>query len=667
MHSLCRSTRVMQIACLVAVSLAAVPASAQLVSGEFIPCGAPDGVGPLAAEKIVNHPVGAADVFGRDYPDLFVMSGSRFYPGLLLFPWESTSDDGVPVFGEARTVATPGCVKPGNPGTIFDRNGEVHALWVAKGDLIHLTLDKATLTFKEVARRKLSGLPRGPHAVAWLPDAEGDGGSVVVAITDGKGYGPPMDGFTSSRDPRYDPYDGAGIWRGGFSYVTLYAVRFDRFMEEPVGEPRRIVPTDREVLQHARSLTVVDVGNGPAVVSGSIYGPIYHFAADDSGAFESGHMIADDNGIALRHPSIKPTPVAYPDADGRWCNLLAGGEGAVHFYRFLDRFTPAGQPVYAPSTPALQRDADLYAGTLPVPNAVDWDGDGLVDIVAGNSEGFVLFCRNVGTADAPRFLSPVPLEAGGDIICVQPGYSGSIQGPGEARWGYTCPTVADWNRDGLPDVLLSGATAQHHVYFNVGTRTEPKFDHARPVYCDGLELHGTWRVKPGVAEMAGRMAYVALDDDDEFHLYWQIDVYNLENAGKLRLESGAVIGANFLKSGGTGRIKISLVDWDRDGRTDLLIGTPRHASIPDPDNGLPQSLGLPGSGVLLLRNRGTDAEPVFAHPETLKFKGADIFFGQHACGPTPFGDPAKPGLIVSVETGHFRYFAPEDIGFGKPD
>lgn len=59
-----------------------------------------------------------------------------------------------------------------------------------------------------------------------------------------------------------------------------------------------------------------------------------------------------------------------------------------------------------------------------------------------------------------------------------------------------------------------------------------------PLYYDGLELHGTWRVKPAVAKLDDRMAYVTLDDDDEFHLFWRVDDFNVTNDGKLRLENG---------------------------------------------------------------------------------------------------------------------------------
>lgn len=647
--------------------------AAQLVSGEPIPVGGPGGLGPLASDKLNNLPVGVAHVYGRAQPDVFVIGGSRFYPELVLFPWIETSPDGVPVFGTPVNVEVPEYIGFGVKGAIFERANEIHMLWIVEDALVLLDFDRALLAFRESARTPLPEFPRRPRTVGVLPDTKGDGLHSFFDVSDGTGYGPPMDGFTSSRDPRYDPYDGAGVWRGKLSYAGLYATRHEMLLEASKTAPVLATPTDHEVLSAFESVTavVLEPNGQPGVIAGSHYGPLnyYRVNTESQPILEPHHCLVGEDGIMLRHPTIRATPVAYPNAEGNLCDLLVGGEGAIYFYKFLGRFTDAGQPAYAAPVPAWQQDANLYAGTLPVPTVVDWDGDGAMDIVSGNSEGFILLFRNDGDNAAPSFRPGVPLTANDDVIYIQAGYAGSIQGPGEARWGYVCPTAADWNDDGLPDVVLSDVTAQHRVFLNEGTATAPRLAAPRSIYVDGLELHGTWRVKPAIGKLKGRMAYAALDDDDEFHLYWQIDVYNVEDGGKLRLDTGEVIGANFLKAGGTGRLKLTFTDWDEDGRMDLLVGTPRHASIPDPEKGLPQALGLPGSSVILLRNTGDADHPVFAYPEVLHFRAKPIYFGQHACGPTPapLGNGASPGLIVGVETGRLVYFDRADISFARVD
>ena len=657
--------------CVAFIPLIATASAAPLISGEPIPVGGASGLGPLAAKKLNNLPAGVAHVYGKENPDLFVTGGSRFYPEMVLYPWRETGPNGVPIFDAPLNVQIPDSDGFGVRGTIFEDDGGIHMLWIVEDALVQLDFDLASLAFHEVARIPLPQTPRRPQTVGWLPDREGGGFHLFFSVNDGSGHGPPMDGFTSSRDPRYDPYDGAGVWRGKQSYAGLYVTHHAALLEVPESAPVLATPTDREVLSTFGALAsvVLESSGQQGVVGGSQFGPLQYYAVAPGNEPVLGprHYLVGEDGVMLRHPTIRATPVAYPDSTGEPCDLLVGGEGAIYYYKFLDRFSDSGQPVFAAPVPALQQHADLYAGTLPVPSVVDWDGDGALDIVSGNSEGFILLFHNDGDNAEPSFRPGVPLTACDEIILVQAGYSGSIQGPGEARWGYVCPTAADWNGDGLYDIVMSDATSQHRVFLNEGTPAAPRLAAPRSIYLDGLELHGTWRVKPAIGKLAGRMAYAALDDDDEFHLYRQVDAFNLEDGGKLRLDTGEVIGANYLKSGGTGRLKLTFTDWDEDGRTDLLVGTPRHASIPDPEKGLPQALGLPGSAVILLRNTGSDSEPVFAYPEILHFRGTPTYFGQHACGPTPasLGTGKAPGLLVGDETGRLIFFDRADVTFAQ--
>ena len=80
-----------------------------------------------------------------------------------------------------------------------------------------------------------------------------------------------------------------------------------------------------------------------------------------------------------------------------------------------------------------------------------------------------------------------------DYLIVGAGFSGSVQGTGEARWGYVSPTAFDWNEDGRPDLIVGDITGSYVVYLNHGTRAAPVLAAARPLYCEGLDLHGMWR------------------------------------------------------------------------------------------------------------------------------------------------------------------------------
>ena len=113
----------------------------------------------------------------------------------------------------------------------------------------------------------------------------------------------------------------------------------------------------------------------------------------------------------------------------------------------------------------------LKCGALATPFCVDWDLDGDEDILSGNTAGYVEFFENLGIPDgkaSPRWAPPVQLEAGGHIIRIQAGPNGSIQGPCEAKWGYTTFTVADWDHDGLADIVLNSIWGEVLWYRNEG-------------------------------------------------------------------------------------------------------------------------------------------------------------------------------------------------------
>ncbi len=651
------------------LGLLAVTAAAgmpPMQSGEPLRMGGADGLGALAV-GLSSRPVGVARVSGAARPDLFVIAGRFSHPaGLFLLPWRRETPDGTPVFGAPRQIPTDDAqALPSSAVTMIEHGSALYLLVASAREVRVQRFDATGFRFVAHSLIRLPDLPRAPASLMALPRADGSV-ELVMTVSDGVAYRPKSPDW---RDPTYVPFDGAGRWTGGYPWLAIYAVRSRNGLGNGTAEDlRRISVSEREILLRGGSLTqLASAVDAPAgFIAGTWFGELLFYRNESSEGLElsARRLVRDTAGQILRHPTCGGDVLAYPRTGALAADLIVGGEGALYFYRATVAVDPDGAPTYRPPVPVLQEDALLYAGSLPVPDLVDWDGDGRSDLVVGNSEGRLLFFRNEGPADEPAFAAPVALAANGEEIHVQPGSRGSLQGPAEARWGYLSPTVIDWNGDGHLDIVASSATARHVWWARQRETLQLRAE--QTLLVDGLDLHGTWRCRPGAGTLDGRIAYVALDDDDCLRLHWRMDDRHLADGGRLLLEDGRAISANFLGAGGTGRTKILLTDWDGDGVKDLLLGTPRHGSVPEPGRGLPQALGLPGAAVLFLRNVGSEREPKFARPAVITHDGQPLYFGQHECAPTVGVLAGEPCLIVGREDGRLIYFSRARLGLFTP-
>jgi hypothetical protein len=234
-----------------------------------------------------------------------------------------------------------------------------------------------------------------------------------------------------------------------------------------------------------------------------------------SPVYAEGRMLKAKGGDRLHMDLCMITPVAVDfNGDGR-LDIVSGDEdGRVAFIENTGRVVD-GMPEFLPPRYFKQFADKVKFGALITPYAVDWDGDGREDIIAGNSAGYIAFIKNL-RGDPVRWAAPELLKADGKIIREQAGPNGSIQGPAEAKWGYSILSVEDWDGDGLPDIVTNGIWGKIVWYKNIGTRIAPKLAAAQPVELapgapvqnlawnwwrpKGRELVTQWRTTPQVID-----------------------------------------------------------------------------------------------------------------------------------------------------------------------
>ena len=638
-----------------------------LVSSEPIKAGSKKGLAPLFF-SMSNNPQGSAFTNNSEFPDIFTEAVAGIKPlGLFWCKFRYADNGGCLVYSAPVKIKHPWGEKiPPASGRIFNFGNDIIGLWIDSGKkVVAARFEIGKEEFVKIGELTITGSIKPIEGIEVCP-LENNEIEIILLCSDGQEYRPAtFPGDTQSY------YDGAGSYRGKLPLCGLYSFKFNFKIIEQVSVIDKITVNDNLAISGS---SVVKVGSENEILDGYIVtntlGAIKYLPSKGENAIPSEirHVFKNERTV-LYHPTRGAKSIPFSAIGKPQNEFVAGGEGALYYYRFSGRMTKNGEPIFNEPKIILQENADLYSGSLTVPNVIDWDGDGSLDIVSGNSEGRLLFFKNNGSNMSTDFAFPEEVKSAGKPILFRPGYN-IVQGPLESAWGYLCPTVYDWNGDGVLDVVFSGSRSKFEVMINRGTKTNPELDAPVPLRIDNMELPGTWRVRPGIAKINGRNAIVILDTENAIHLYWQVDDYTVEDGGKLRMEDGSQITFhNKVEKtlGQTGRAKFQFVDWDNDGNLDLIIGTVKRASFPNPDRGLPFSRYIKnkiGLQVFYMRNTGTNKNIKFAKPVQFQVKGKDFYLGAHSNAPyaCELGDTSNGlNLVVGVESGKFYFFERKDL------
>jgi len=396
-------------------------------------------------------------------------------------------------------------------------------------------------------------------------------------------------------------YDSQGRWTRGPLHGYVYLIRNNGSSEYPVyAGPVRITAAGKPVDVYGMptpNFADFDGDGDLDIICGEFVDKLTYFeniGTRTKPKYAKGRFLTF-KGQPLKMDLCMIVPVALDwDKDGNIDLVVGEEDGRVAFVKNTGKMVD-GTPQFLPPVFFRQQAQDVKFGALVTPYSFDWDGDGDEDLICGSTAGYIGFIENLSGGNPPIWAPPKYLEADGKVIRIQAGYNGSIQGPCEAKWGYTTLSVADWDHDGLPDIVVNSIWGKVMWYRNIGTRRKPKLAAAQPIEVQwpgkppkpawtwwqpkGKQLVTQWRTTPVVIDLNkdGLNDLVMLDYEGYLAFFERVK----EN-GKLKLltgkrifkdKNGEPLRLNKKKAGGSGRRKLCFADWDCDGKPDLLLNS----------------------------------------------------------------------------------------------
>ncbi|HRP57729.1 VCBS repeat-containing protein [Agriterribacter sp.] len=506
-------------------------------------------------------------------------------------------------------------------------------------------------------------LKKKPRFNQWkLVDYDNDGDTdIVVGVDDWSDYG-------------WDnAFNGKGKWINGPLHGYLYLIENKNGTYINKG---RLKAGGKEIDQYgAPSPNFADFdGDGDLdLICGEFLDKLTWFentGTREKPVYAKGRILSNEKGaITMDLEMIIPVAVDF-DRDGHEDLVVGDEDGRVALIRNTGK-VKKGMPVFQSPVYFKQQAEHLKFGALATPYSTDWDDDGDEDIITGNTAGYIGFIENLGNYNGmPRWAAPVLLKAGGKTVRVQAGYNGSIQGPAEAKWGYTTLSVADWDGDGLKDIIVNSIWGKVQWLKNRGTKGAPRLSAIQDVKTDwqGMapkqpkwnwfkakphQLVTQWRTTPYTIDWNadGLMDIVMLDHEgylaffERFsnakgdlvlkpgqRIFYGSRVSGFDSKHSVVVNEPGLLRLNVKENGASGRVKLTITDWNNDGKPDIVLNS-LNASV--------------------LINRGEKNGNVYFEEAG---QVSDKVLAGHTTSPTMVNwGGSNSGLLIGAEDGRFYF------------